>query len=107
MEQVKFKERFEPRTIYLKRNENGYCSKLINYCGKTTRSWVCGPPWFCAFWSFSYYTEITAAEFTEWEWYIKNVYHVSRSVEHCKDPAIIRQIAKLVNYQEQQKGATV
>jgi len=86
MEQVKFKERFEPRTIYLKRNENGYCSKLINYCGKTTRSWVCGPPWFCAFWSFSYYTEITEAEFTEWE---------------C------RQIAKLVNYQEQQKGATV
>jgi hypothetical protein len=102
MEQVKFRERFEPRTIYLRSNNTQHCMSVSECCGKTVRSWVSGHSWDTHLWQFKEYTEISEHDYNEWLWVRKHQYRIGCCVQGCKDPAVVRAVAKLVNYVEVQ-----
>jgi hypothetical protein len=100
LDQVKFRERFDAQTIYLRHNDRQDCSKIGNVCGKTAKSWVSGEYGRAYLYQFREYTEITEHDFNEWIWAKKHQYRIGQLVDCCKDPAVIRAVAKLVNFTE-------
>ncbi len=100
LEQVKFREQFEPKTVYLRRNDSGHCQRVRDCRGKTLRSWVSYAFWQVYLYQFSEYTEITEHDYNEWTWARKHQYRIGELVSCCKDPAIVRAVAQLVNFTE-------
>ena len=99
MESVKFCERFEPKVIYLRNNESGYCCYIPDCCGKTARSWVSGK-WKAELHQFREYTEISEHDYNEWAWALQHRYRIGQLVACSKDPAVVRAVAKLVGFVE-------
>ena len=100
LDKVKFRERFDPKTVYLRHKDSGYCSRVPDCCGKTARSWV-GSEYSRAYlYQFSEYTEITEHDYNEVTWARKHRYRIGQLVGCSNDPAVVRAVAKLVNFGE-------
>ncbi len=101
IDQVKFRERFEPpKPIYLQNNGSGHCCEVSDCCGKTARSWVVDGYGRVHLFQFCEYTEISEHDYNEWIWLRTNQYRIGQLVQHSKDPAVVRAVAKLVGYEE-------
>ena len=92
-----------PRTLLLVANHPGaYPYKSENCIGETSRSYVYrefewGPS---GRWAKKDYRVFTEDEYNELVWASMIRYELSKAVENCYDPAILRQIAALVGYKE-------
>jgi hypothetical protein len=102
IDQVKFRERFQSKTIYLRNNDSGRCREVSNCCGKTARSWVVGDYGRAHLFQFCEYTEISKHDYDEWDWARTHQRTIGQLVQCSKDPAVVRAVAKLVGYEEKE-----
>ena len=96
-----------PRTLYLVRHYSGaYPQMCENVIGETSRSYVSCDYEHGPFYRHSKkdFRVITEVEYSDLLWVRTNRYKLSKAVEDCADPAILRQIAALVGHEEK-KGA--
>lgn len=104
IEKVKFVERYDtPKRIWFRNKETGYPS-VCDFIGKTKRSFVSGGGWDCKLWPFTLYEEITEHNYQEWLWLWRNRHYIGERVQRLRDPAKLREIAKIVGYEEKQEG---
>ena len=88
--------------IYLRHQPDPHCVSYSfgTYQGDTGRSWLLGHERNPNRYAKKDYTPCSKEERDEWAWALNHRYPISKKVYALLDPAILRQIAALVGYEE-------